>query len=95
VLDWITSISGEARVAIGMPFVAFAFYIWFKAAINLKGMYDNSLDKGNWSIFSLFSSSEFNEQGNYHRKETHKYGLSFILLIGVPLICIALLGGFK
>ena len=43
------------------PFFAFAFYIWFKTAVNPKGMYNNYLDKDDWSIFSLFSSTEVNE----------------------------------
>ncbi|TQV88281.1 hypothetical protein [Aliikangiella coralliicola] len=87
-LEWLASLSGEVRVAIGMPFVLFVFYIGFKTADNMIGMYKNMHDKNKWSLFSLFSSSQLNDQGNYHRKETHKYGISLLLLMGILALLI-------
>ncbi|MBV1911511.1 MAG: hypothetical protein KUG78_19625 [Kangiellaceae bacterium] len=91
-LDWLTSLSGDARVALGMPFAIFMFYLGIKAMISIVKMWNNCIDKDNWG---LFSSRIFNAEGNYHRKELYKYALSFILILGIIHFSIYLFGGFE
>lgn len=91
-LDWLASLSGDARVALGMPFVIFIFYLGIKAIISILGMWNNCIDKDNWG---LFSSKIFDKKGNYHRKELYKYALSFVLILGTIHFSISLLGGFE
>lgn len=91
-LDWFASLSGDARVALVMPFGIFSFYLVFRMMFHIWQMWNNCLDKDNWG---LFSSRIFNEEGNYHRKELYKYSLSFILISGAIYFSIKLLGGFE
>ena len=78
---------------IGLPLFALGFYFWAKAARHMYGLINNfkaGREWGKYLAFSMFMSSFFTDEGNYHRKEMLKYTGFFILFCGTPFIFVGL-----